>query len=293
MPELPEVETIRRGIDRHLVGRRISQVDGAGGRLLRKNPGGLNQITSALSGALVKGTARRGKFMWLILEGDAEPSLVIHLGMSGQVRVQTQNQGALGRHEHLRLTMDDGSSVSFVDPRMFGHLTVAEMTEGPGGREVPDVVTHIAPDLLELGTEDDFEHLADRFGRSGRMVKTMLLDQGLVSGVGNIYADEGLFRAGIHGAQRGDQLSGEQREELICACHEVIKQATGVGGTSFDALYVDVDGNPGYFGRELAVYGRAAKPCRRCQSDIRRIVLQGRSHFFCPECQPAAHERPV
>ena len=287
MPELPEVETIRRGLVEHLTGRTITTVEGEGSRLVRKNPGGLPQLEGALLGARVQSVERRGKFMWLVLEGNAEDAVVIHLGMSGQVRTATRAPGELDRHEHLRLRLDNGEAVRFFDVRMFGHLTASDLTEDKTGRLVPEIATHIAPDLLEF-KEDDIGPLAKRFQASRRAVKTLLLDQGLTSGIGNIYADESLFRVAIHGARPGDELGASILRKTLMAARDVMGRAVEAGGTSFDELYVDVDGNPGYFERELRVYGRAGRPCRDCGTLITREVIGGRSHFSCPACQPPA-----
>lgn len=286
MPELPEVETIRRGLAEHLTGRTVETVEGEGSRLVRNNPGGLTQLKTALLGARIKSVERRGKFMWLVLDGPAEEAMVIHLGMSGQVRTARRPRKELDRHEHLRLRLSDGSYVRFFDVRMFGHLTVTELGQDPTGRWVPSLALHIAPDLLELKDRAAILALAQRFEKSQRAVKTMLLDQRLTSGVGNIYADEALFRTRTHGAKTGKDLGAQKLTEVLVAARDVMGQAVKAGGTSFDELYVDVDGNPGYFERELRVYGRKGRACRDCGTPIARLVIGGRSHFFCPTCQP-------
>ncbi len=287
MPELPEVETIRRGLNSRIVGRRIEQVYGLGGRLVRNNPGGIEQVSSALAGASILGVERRGKFMWWVLDGPAD-SFVVHLGMSGQVRTTTPDGDVPrppARHEHLRLLLDNGELISFVDPRMFGQLTVSDLSRDASGRMVPTAVHHIAPDPLELESDEQVTVLARLLHGKDRSVKTMLLDQGLVSGIGNIYADEGLFLAGLHGERAGSKVPVKVLREVLDGCRVVMEQAVEVGGTSFDALYVDVEGNPGYFERQLHVYGREGAACRVCGTEIQRLTVQGRSHFFCPACQ--------
>lgn len=285
MPELPEVETIRRGLDRHASGHVVLRVVGDGSRVFRDNPGGFRSVESLIDGRRIEAFDRRGKFMWMRLEGEPA-ALVIHLGMSGQVRFShAAGSQPAPAHEHLRLILDRGA-LSFVDPRTFGRLTVSPL-EQQGGREVPMALAHIAMDPLEPGW--DPASVADRARRSRRLVKTMLLDQELVSGIGNIYADEALFRAGVPGVLRGEDLSAEQWITLVAAAGAAMREATEVGGTSFDALYVDALGNPGYFSRELAVYGREGQACIRCGATIERRVLNGRSHFFCPRCQHAEH----
>ncbi len=288
MPELPEVETIRRGLARRVVGKEVAQILGDGGRLVRNNPGGVADIRDLAIGATISKVARRGKFMWLVFEGGdagAPRALVVHLGMSGQVRYRSkaQSQTPLGKHEHLRMLFEGGGAISFVDQRTFGHLTVSELQVDGTGRVVPEVSSHIAPDLLEL---TDLRDLISATRKRKRIIKSLLLDQGLVSGVGNIYADEALHRAGVHGAVRGCDLTEVQAGQVFEYARGVMALATKQGGTSFDDLYVDAEGDPGYFERSLRVYGRGRRACRKCGSSIQRIRLQGRSHFHCPRCQP-------
>lgn len=285
MPELPEVETIRRGLVKHLAGQRIVSVEGDGGRLVRNNPGGMAQLRSSLTGATILDVQRRGKFMWMVIDGPAEPAFVIHLGMSGQVRTATDAPQELDRHEHLRLMLSTGVAARFVDPRMFGHLTMSQLVPSVDGRMVPEIALHISPDLLEIQSEDSLVQLADRMHQKSRPIKVMLLDQALVSGIGNIYADEGLFRSGIHGSRLGTDLGDDQILEVLRGTRQVMKEAVAAGGTSFDTLYVDADGNPGYFERELRVYGRSGQECLVCGREISRDVIGGRSHFFCGSCQ--------
>ncbi len=281
MPELPEVETIRRGLDLHSAGATVRKVSGDDSRVFRDNPAGFQTVHELLQGRQIETFDRRGKFMWMVLSDDPRV-LVIHLGMSGQVRfVGANGSSSSPPHEHLRLVLDEGS-LSFVDPRTFGRLTVSVL-ERQGDRRIPRVSSHIGLDPLE--PDWDPVSTAKRAVRSRRMVKTMLLDQELVSGIGNIYADEALFRAGIWGQRRGADLSVDQWVLLLLAAADAMAEAIEVGGTSFDSLYVDVSGNPGYFARELTVYGREGHPCVACGSVIRRTIVNGRSHFYCPECQ--------
>lgn len=283
MPELPEVETIRRGLEKRSAGHAIVDIQGRDGRLFRHNPDGLATVRTHLSGRTILGIERRGKFMWIRF-ADSPQALVVHLGMSGQVRAETAEHHAVPRnkHEHLRLILDDDTALSFVDPRTFGHLTLSAVSQD-GQREIPAALSHIAPDLLE--TAWSLTDTITRARASGRRVKTILLDQGIVSGVGNIYADEGLYRARTHGFFRGRDLGDERWALLLSSCAAAMAEAVEVGGTSFDSLYVDVEGNPGYFGRTLAVYGRAGEPCVQCLRPIERAVLDGRSHFYCRTCQ--------
>lgn len=286
VPELPEVETIRRGLHTHLVGQEIVSVEGTGGRLVRNNPQGLTDLEAHLPGARVSGVSRRGKFMWLDLER-RDVSLVIHLGMSGQVRVDKNPPSRLARHEHLRLTLSNGHGVRFIDPRTFGQLTISMLTVDPLGRRIPVVASGLAPDPLE---DAPISTWIQPILRTRRPIKTVLLDQTVISGIGNIYADEALFRAGVSGFVPGNSLSDAGATSIVEGAREVMEAALRKGGTSFDSLYVDAEGNPGYFSRRLQVYKRAGKGCPTCGAPIRREVISGRSHFFCPVCQaPPTH----
>lgn len=251
-------------------------------RLFRNNPRGSRAVVEALTGRTIVGLGRRGKFMWLRTDRP-ETSLVIHLGMSGQARFisASRHTDPPAKHEHLRLQLGGGAALSFIDPRMFGHLTVSARSSA--NPQIPLTLEHIAADPF---SDDYHPHEVSRRGRrSLRPVKTQLLDQGLVSGIGNIYADEGLHRARIWGGVRGSDLSEAQWLRLLEACTESMAEALQVGGTSFDSLYVDVEGEPGYFSRSLQVYGREGWPCRSCSTPLRRQTIGGRSHFFCPQCQ--------
>jgi formamidopyrimidine-DNA glycosylase len=295
VPELPEVEVVRRGLEAHAVGHTISTVEVLHPRPVRRQPDGPVGFAAALTGRRVEAARRRGKYLWLPLDnGDA---LLGHLGMSGQMLVQPV--GAPDeRHLRVRFTLapsveeaaqrlsrDQGSrELRFVDQRMFGGLAVS-----PGGSELPPEIAHIARDLLDPGFDlDDFVR---RVRRRTSGVKRLLLDQGLVSGIGNIYADEALWRARLHGDRRGDRVGAARVRELARAATDVMTQALGEGGTSFDALYVDVNGESGYFERSLAVYGREGEPCRRCGTPIRRVAFMNRSSYFCPTCQRPPRRR--
>ncbi|SPT52583.1 Formamidopyrimidine-DNA glycosylase [Actinomyces bovis] len=332
MPELPEVESVRQGLARHLTGRTVQRVEVLDPRPLRRQEGGAEAFTKQLTGRSFTGAARRGKFLWLPL--DDGRALRAHLGMSGQLLVrgtsaQAQPDATVLQHpeeqpgerpvdltatkaptlvrdlslqpKHLRVRLHleplagdarTGASLDLVDQRMFGGLIVDELvpTEDglPGGQGeeravLPASATHIARDLLDPHL--DMADAVARLRRSGRGVKTLLLDQGLVSGVGNIYADEGLWAACLHGRRRGSALSKKAAERLLEETAVVMRRSLEVGGTSFDALYVDAEGAPGFFARSLAVYGRSGQECRRCGAVLRSEVVGGRSHVFCPQCQ--------
>ncbi|MCH7231461.1 bifunctional DNA-formamidopyrimidine glycosylase/DNA-(apurinic or apyrimidinic site) lyase [Glycomyces sp. L485] len=275
MPELPEVETIRRGVDAAFRGGRISAVAVYNPRTVRRHPAGAEDFAASLEGQVITGSGRRGKFMWLTL--DDGRALVCHLGMSGQFLVRAPG---VTPHKHLRalLRFEDERELWFVDQRTFGFLEIAEF-DG----HVPTTLSHIAPDVFE--PEFDAAQCAARL-RSRRIeVKKALLDQGWISGVGNIYADEALWRAGIRGRRLGERISQRKALELLGHVRVVLEDALDSGGTSFDALYVRVNGESGYFSRKLAVYGRAGQPCRHCGTAIRREVIGDRSAHYCPNCQ--------
>ena len=284
MPELPEVEVVRVGLERHAVGRTITRVEVLHPRPVRRDPRGPEGFAAALAGRRIDGTRRRGKYLWLPLDnGDA---LLGHLGMSGQFLVQPPAADA-ERHLRIRLALDTPDvELRFVDQRMFGGLSVSA-----GGAELPPEIAHIARDPLDPQFDD--EEFVARVRRRSSGVKRQLLDQGLISGVGNIYADEALWRARIHGERPGDRLTRAQVRELLEHSRIVMREALGEGGTSFDSLYVNVNGESGYFDRSLHAYGRQDEPCERCGTPIRRVAFMNRSSYFCPKCQPVPRKRRI
>jgi formamidopyrimidine-DNA glycosylase len=284
VPELPEVEVVRRGLEAHVVGRRLESVEVLHARPVRRHLGGPEDFRAVLEGREVVGARRRGKYLWLPLDsGDA---LMAHLGMSGQMLVQPTS-AAQERHLRVRFGLSgDGEprELRFVDQRMFGGLAVSF-----GGADVPGEIAHIALDPLDPAFDD--ARFAREVRRRASAVKRILLDQRVVSGVGNIYADEALWAAGIHGDRPGRRLTGVQVRTLLAEVRAVMNAALRQGGTSFDALYVNVNGESGYFDRSLAAYGREGLPCRRCGTAIRRVSFTNRSSFFCPRCQPVPRAR--
>lgn len=284
MPELPEVEVVRAGLERHVLGATITRVDVLHERPVRRDPRGPAGFAAALAGRRIEAARRRGKYLWLPLDnGDA---LLGHLGMSGQLLVQPPAAPA-ERHLRVRLSLegaDEDRELRFVDQRMFGGLSVSE-----GGADLPPEIAHIARDPLDPAFDDDAFVRKVRSRVSG--VKRQLLDQNLISGVGNIYADEALWRSRIHGERPGERLSAAQVRELLAHAREVMSDALGQGGTSFDALYVNVNGESGYFDRSLHAYGREDEPCDRCGTPIRRVAFMNRSSYFCPACQPVPRRR--
>jgi formamidopyrimidine-DNA glycosylase len=284
VPELPEVEVVRAGLERHAVDGLITSVEVLHDRPVRRHPDGALGFAAVLTGRSITGARRRGKYLWLPLDnGDA---LMAHLGMSGQFLIGTDAPDQRHLRVRLRLTMPDGSSeeVRFVDQRMFGGLSVSV-----GGADVPAEVAHIALDPLDERFEP--EAVIRRIRASGSGIKRLLLNQTLVSGVGNIYADEALWRAKVHGERPGRMLTRAQAAGVLDAVTEVMTAALAQGGTSFDALYVNVNGQSGYFDRSLHAYGQEGRPCDRCGTPIRRVSFMNRSSFFCPVCQPVPRRR--
>jgi formamidopyrimidine-DNA glycosylase len=283
MPELPEVEVVRRGLDAHVTGRSITAVRVHHPRAVRRHEAGPADLTARLLGAEITGTGRRGKYLWLIL-GDGS-ALVVHLGMSGQMLL-----GEIPNENHLRIAalLDDGTALSFVDQRTFGGWMLSDLVT-VDGTDVPMPVAHLARDPLDL--EFNRDGVVTVLRRKHSEIKRQLLDQTVVSGIGNIYADEALWRAKINGARPASSLSRAKLAELLDAAAEVMTDALGQGGTSFDSLYVNVNGESGYFERSLDAYGREGEPCRRCGAVIRREKFMNRSSFYCPRCQPRPRVR--
>jgi formamidopyrimidine-DNA glycosylase len=276
VPELPEVETVRRGLERHVAGRTVDEVEVLHPRAVRRHLAGAADFAAALRGRSLGAPLRRGKYLWLPAGEDA---LLAHLGMSGQLLVGEPDR-ALSPHVRVRMTFQDGGpDLRFTDQRTFGHLLVS-----PGGARLPRVIAHIAPDPMEPAFDRAVLATRLRARRSG--IKRALLDQSLISGVGNIYADEALWRARLHWGRAADRLRGPEVSRLVDAVQEVLGEALQAGGTSFDSLYVNVNGESGYFDRALAVYGRAGLPCPRCGTPVRRDPFMNRSAFSCPACQP-------
>jgi formamidopyrimidine-DNA glycosylase len=295
LPELPEVETVRDGLARHVLGRTIESVEVLHPRPLRRDARGPVGFAEVLTGRRIEAARRRGKYLWLPLDnGDA---LLGHLGMSGQLLVQPT---ATPDERHLRVrfrlsppaegqrqgaTRDlDAVELRFVDQRMFGALAVSA-----GGGELPPEIAHIARDPFDPEFDDDLFVRRVRTRRAG--IKRLLLDQTLISGVGNIYADEALWGAMVHGDRPGERLRATQVREVLAQVRAVMGAALRHGGTSFDSLYVNVNGESGYFDRSLHVYGRRGEPCDRCGTPIRRIEFMNRSSYFCPHCQPVPRTR--
>lgn len=282
---------VRAGIERWTAGRTISRVEVRHPRAVRRHGAGESDFIGRLTGQTVGSPERRGKYLWLPLGDDA---LVIHLGMSGQVLLKTPD---LPAEAHLRVRVsfaDGGTELRFVDQRTFGGMAVDPLLPDPWGVIVPRSVRGIARDPLD--PDFDRDAVVSAMRRRSTDVKRALLDQGLVSGIGNIYADEALWRAQVHGRRPTDRLTRTQACDVLWRAAEVMTEALAQGGTSFDALYVHVNGQSGYFSRSLQAYGQEGEPCARCGTPIRREHFMNRSSYFCPRCQPAprrAASRPA
>ncbi|WP_406391862.1 bifunctional DNA-formamidopyrimidine glycosylase/DNA-(apurinic or apyrimidinic site) lyase [Streptomyces sp. NBC_00887] len=279
MPELPEVEVVRRGLERWVTGRTVDEVEVLHPRAVRRHLAGGPDFAARLTGRRFGTAMRRGKYLWVPLE-EVSSSLLGHLGMSGQLLVQA-GEAPDEKHLRIRIRFDDdlGTELRFVDQRTFGGLSLHENT--PDG--LPDVIAHIARDPLDPAFDDAAFHTALRLRRT--TVKRALLDQSLISGVGNIYADEALWRSRLHYERPTATLTRPKSAELLGHVRAVMHEALDQGGTSFDSLYVNVNGESGYFDRSLDAYGREDEPCRRCGTPMRRHPWMNRSSYFCPRCQ--------
>lgn len=315
MPELPEVEVVRRGLARWVRGRSITSVDVLDPRSIRRHALGTEDFIGNLEHAKVLDVVRRGKFLWMPLQTEESHSidaaragalpgvaLMAHLGMSGQLLMQDPD---VPDEKHLkvrlRLSASDGmpEQLRFVDQRIFGGLFVTSLVPtpdgGPGGQgetplpEIAEEASHIARDPLDPYFSFDDFYRKVKVRKTG--LKRALLDQGVISGIGNIYADEALWRAKLHYAKPTDTLRRADALRIVDAAREVMSDALAAGGTSFDSLYVNVNGDSGYFARSLDAYGRAGEPCRRCAAIglpgvIKREQFMNRSSYTCPICQP-------
>ncbi|WP_086825508.1 bifunctional DNA-formamidopyrimidine glycosylase/DNA-(apurinic or apyrimidinic site) lyase [Allokutzneria sp. NRRL B-24872] len=279
MPELPEVEVVRAGLQRHVAGRTVAEVEVLHPRAVRRHVPGPVDFATRLSGRRFDAACRRGKYLWIELDGAAE-AIVSHLGMSGQMLVQPVGTPD---EKHLRVRVrfaDDGPELRFVDQRTFGGLALTDVVAG-----LPVPIAHIGRDPLDPEFDLALGVAALRARRTE--VKRALLDQTVVSGIGNIYADEALWRTKLHWSRAANGLSRPKAVELLEAATEVMREALVAGGTSFDALYVNVNGQSGYFDRSLAAYGQQDRPCGRCGTAIIREAFMNRSSFSCPKCQRA------
>jgi formamidopyrimidine-DNA glycosylase len=300
VPELPEVEVVRAGLAPAVTDATVLGVTVLDERALTRHAGSGPDFEAALTGRRVLGAARRGKFLWLPLDGavpgeDPTEAVVGHLGMSGQLLLRAPG-AAPERHERVRLDVSHPIhgelAVVFADQRTFGSLALDRLiptADGAAGgfgwaeASVPSQVAHIARDPLDPAFSDVvFRRL---LGRKDSAIKRVLLDQTVLSGVGNIYADEALWATKVHPETPARTLSTRTANRLLAEVRHVLEKALAEGGTSFDAQYVNVNGQAGYFAHSLNAYGRTGEPCPRCGRPIVRVSFTNRSSHFCPTCQ--------
>ncbi len=274
VPELPEVETIRRGLKPHLCGKVLQTIRVHEPRL--RWPVDEAKLKAAIGGRRLRDIRRRAKYLLFDFEG--ELTLLVHLGMSGQLRL-LRKPAELERHDHIQLFFEDGLELRYRDPRRFGMMDAVATDR---------VAEH--PRLQHLGAEPldesiPAESFYDTVRQSRKPIKNLLMDGTFLVGVGNIYANEALFYAGVHPETPAHRLSLEKWRELLACVRQVLRRALREGGTTLND-FVDSRGEPGYFQLSLAVYGREGEPCPQCGSAIQKTVLTGRGTFFCPRCQP-------
>jgi len=287
MPELPEVEVVRGGLTPAVTGARVTRVRVLDSRSLRRHPGPSEDFVERLTGATLAHASRRGKYLWLPV-ADAPEALVVHLGMSGQMLLRDPDAD-VAKLTRIVLDVEQPAygpvRLDFVDQRIFGSMALDVLVPVPDapGERVPASVAHIARDPLDPAFDE--RAFLDRLARRDTAVKRALLDQTLISGVGNIYADESLWAARIHPEQPTRTLSRPRARTLLAEVRAVLERALGEGGTSFDAQYVNVNGASGYFSRSLRAYGQQGRPCPRCGRPIVREAFMNRSSHLCPRCQ--------
>ncbi|WP_405233169.1 bifunctional DNA-formamidopyrimidine glycosylase/DNA-(apurinic or apyrimidinic site) lyase [Lentisalinibacter salinarum] len=269
MPELPEVETTRRGVEPHLAGRRIAALSVRDPRLRWPVA---PDIAARAQGQRITAVDRRAKYLLIRLESG---SLMLHLGMSGSLRI-VPAEAPLRTHDHLELVLDDGHRLRFHDPRRFGSLHWV-----PHGTQHP-LLARLGPEPLEEAFDGAW--LRRAFAGRRAAVKTALMDARVVVGVGNIYASEALYRAGIHPSRPAGRISRQRLDRLADAVKSVLSEAIAAGGTTLRDFYGG-DGEPGYFRQSLSVYGRAGEPCPDCGEPVRQRVIGQRSSYYCPRCQ--------
>ncbi|MFF1572429.1 bifunctional DNA-formamidopyrimidine glycosylase/DNA-(apurinic or apyrimidinic site) lyase [Leifsonia sp. NPDC058292] len=307
MPELPEVEVVRAGLAPAVTGATILGVEVFEQRSLRRHDPASGLFESLVTGRVMRSPVRRGKFLWIPL-ADTGQAIVAHLGMSGQILLRDPGaveSGLLRIRLHIETAPNPAGSrrelwVNFVDQRIFGSMAVDTLVStadgAPGGLGtdealIPTQVAHIARDPLDPAFDD--ARFAQALGRKNTGIKRALLDQTLISGIGNIYADEALWAAKLHYAQPANSLSRARIRTLLAEIRLVLVKALAEGGTSFDAQYVNVNGASGYFSHSLNAYGRQGKPCPRCGTLIVREQFMNRSSHFCPHCQRLRPARPA
>jgi formamidopyrimidine-DNA glycosylase len=277
MPELPEVETIRRDLEKEVVGKRVKTVEVTGMRAVRRHPD-KKHFAAGMEGRKITSVGRRGK--WLLLDLDGDDVLLVHLGMSGQLR-KAAAKDPVEKHTHVVLGFTVGGQLRFVDPRTFGEMFVCGT----------DQVAAEVPEVAELGF-DPIEDVMSWNAFGGMLMarkvklKALLMDQRFVAGIGNIYSDEILWTAGLRGDRSSDSLTTQEVRRLYRAIGEVLNEAVKLRGSSLsDMQYCDLYGAPGRYQEEHKVFAKEGEPCRRCRSPIQRAKWSGRSTFFCGACQ--------
>lgn len=276
MPELPEVETVRRGLAKFLPKSKIVDVQVLHPRV---NRNGEEKLDSAV-GARIESVNRRGKFLWFSL--DRGNAIVGHLGMSGQMLIESKRAPISPHVRAIFRFFGTSDEFRFVDQRTFGWLSIDHLIATPSGM-IPRSCLHIAQDPFDANFNID--EAVVRLKNRKTEIKRALLNQEIVSGIGNIYADEALWLSRIHPERKIESISQIELRNLVKNATKVMKNSLKKGGTSFDDLYIDVNGQSGYNEISLKAYGREGEPCRRCSSHIRRITFANRSSHFCPQCQ--------
>jgi formamidopyrimidine-DNA glycosylase len=284
MPELPEVEVVRKGLAKHVKNRKISNAKVRNNRALRNFEFSSKTFEKTVSGFTINSVERRGKFLWMTLKNSSQ-AISAHLGMSGQMLMVKKDEKP---STHARVTFDFSDtkrSLHFIDQRTFGWVNLEELVEAKDKRLVPQSVLHISPDLFE--ETFDLDKTISNIKRRKTGIKQALLNQEIVAGIGNIYADEALWLAKTHWADVCENLSEKKIKEILISAKEVMAKALEKGGTSFDDLYIDVNGESGYFENELNAYGREGERCYRCDLEmVREAFSNNRSSTICPNCQP-------
>ncbi|AYF98568.1 bifunctional DNA-formamidopyrimidine glycosylase/DNA-(apurinic or apyrimidinic site) lyase [Protaetiibacter intestinalis] len=287
MPELPEVEVVRAGLIPAVTGATITRIRVLDERSLRRHPGPAEDFAHRLTGATLAHPSRRGKYLWMPIR-ESEEALVVHLGMSGQVLLRDPD-AEVAKLTRIVLDVEQPGygpvRIDFVDQRIFGSMAIDRLVPAADvpGERLPASVAHIARDPLDEHFDD--RAFLDRLARRDTTVKRALLDQSLVSGIGNIYADEALWAARVHYDQPTRSLSRPRARALLAEVRTVLGRALAEGGTSFDAQYVNVNGASGYFSHSLNAYGQQGVPCPRCGTPIVREVFMNRGSHLCPRCQ--------
>ncbi len=296
MPELPEVETVRAGLAQHLVGAKVTGLEILDARSLKRSLDGVQGFKKEVVGATFESVVRRGKFLWLPVS--ERRALVGHLGMSGQILVRTPDYQTDPQTRvviEVVTTSGQDLQIRFVDQRLFGGLMFDDLVltkdlgpggfspEAPTGAYIPNTVSHIARDLLDPLFDDS--QVASRMTKKNSGIKRVLLDQGLLSGIGNIYADESLWLAKLHYDKTSSSIPKKKHLELLGIAKDVLSKAVAQGGTSFDEQYKNVNGESGYFSQSLNAYGQTGLPCNRCGATIKRDAWANRGSHYCPKCQ--------